>query len=104
MKLKRRTKEQIDQAVALSHEALDHLAASKMHPGFDYPRALLELRKKYSTRQIADFFRLAIGSGSEGSISGYISGTTPLHPMGELIYILYVETFQCKPPNVNSEF
>ena len=95
-KMKRRTQEQKLKARKLSDKALQNLRADNQDPGFNYVAALLELDKVYSQDEIAEFCRY----GSKASISNVASGKSiPLHPQGELIYILYVETFGKKPPN-----
>jgi len=82
------------EGVKLSQKALDSLRKDNKEPGFDYPAALLKLRDTYSYEQIAEFCRY----GGKSSIAKVIKGTIPSHPVGELIYILYVETFKKKKP------
>ena len=62
--------------------------------GFNYAAALLKLRARYTYDQIAEY----CGYESKGSVSDILAGKTPLHPQGEAIFILYVETFGHKPP------
>ena len=62
--------------------------------GFDYPAAVLELRRVMPYEQIA----VRCGFGSASGISAILAGAVPSHPRGEAIYILYVETFNKKPP------
>lgn len=64
--------------------------------GFDYVRALLDLRTRFTYDHIAEY----CGYDSKGTIASILSGAIPLHPQGEAIYILYVETFGRKPPRV----
>jgi len=94
--MKRRTEKEKAKSVRMSQEALDNLRKSKLEPGFDYPAALRKLNSIYDYDQIAEFCRY----GSRGSIAKVISGRTiPSHPVGELIYIMYWETFHEKPEN-----
>ena len=94
VQVKRRTREEIAKGVRLSWEALDNLCKSNLNPGFDYAAALCELNTVYDYKQIAEFCHYA----SKASISKVMSGKTiPSHPLGELIYILYCETFGKKP-------
>ena len=65
--------------------------------GFDYVKALLELRTQFTYEYIAE----RCGYESKGSITKTLAGAIPPHPQGEAIYILYVETFGRKPPNVS---
>lgn len=64
--------------------------------GFDYSRAVLELNRRWSYEQIAGF----CGYKSKSPIADIVGGAIPNHPAGERLYILYVETFGSKPPNV----
>lgn len=61
--------------------------------GYDYPKAVLELRRVMSYAQIA----ARCGFLSPSAVSSIASGTVPSHPRGEALYILYVETFGRKP-------
>lgn len=61
--------------------------------GFDYSRALLELRRRFTYDEIAQ----ACGWESRSSVARILTGTVPHHPQGEALYILYVETFKRKP-------
>ncbi len=91
--MKRRTKEQISEGKRLSQKALDSLRKSNMQPGFDYGRALCELTKIYDREQIANFCDYK----TKTPISKMMSGKMiPSHPRGELIYTLYIETFNRK--------
>lgn len=83
-------------AVALSGKVLDDIRKHNLHPGFDYQETLRELNKLYPYETLAEFCRYK----SKGSISKIISGAlVPKHPQGELIYMLYLQTFHRKPPN-----
>ncbi len=95
--MKRRTKDQTDDARKLSRKALESIRADNKHPGFDYAATLLKLNEIYDYDQIAEFCRYK----SKSSISKVLSRErVPSHPQGELIYILYYETFnKRKPPN-----
>jgi hypothetical protein len=95
--MKRRTKEKTDEARRLSRKALESIREDNKHPGFDYAATLRELNKIYDYEEIAEFCRYK----SKSSISKVLSGKrVPSHPQGELIYILYYETFNnTKPPN-----
>lgn len=94
--MKRRTKTQTDDARKLSMKALGSLRADNKHPGFHYAATLRELNRVYDYDEIKDF----CGYKSKSSISKVLSGKqVPSHPQGELIYILYFETFNKKPPN-----
>ena len=97
--MKRRTHEKKNEGVRLSQKALDSLRTSNLHPGFDYPAALRRLNTVYDYEQIAEFCRYK----SKGSISKALEGKrTPSHPQGELIYILYWETFNHEKPRNKS--
>lgn len=90
-----RIREKTAKGLRLSKKALDSLRKDNREPGFDYQAALLRLNTIYNYDQIAEFCRY----GSKGSIAKVLSGKTiPLHPVGELIYILYVETFNKEKP------
>jgi hypothetical protein len=111
-----RTVEEKQEGVRLTRQAMDALKKSNLHPGFDYQQALLDLKKYYSQEQMAEFCGY-----SNASISKIIKGKSdPSHPKGEMIYILYIETFNrkdssdyipakglvpsYKPPNKNLDF
>ena len=65
--------------------------------GFDYSRAILELRKQLTYRQIAE----AVGYNSIHAIEKIIAGTTPSHIRGEAIWALYLQMFNKKPPLIS---
>lgn len=90
----------MSEGVKLSGKALDALRASKLYPGFDYAKTLTELVNVYKTEGVVDFLKGATDEkeGSAGNISKLKHGKSiPSHPLGELIYILYVETFNQYP-------
>lgn len=60
-------------------------------PGFDYPKAILELSERFSQEEIALACEV-----EKGTISNWLKGTMPHHDSGERLYILYVETFSVK--------
>lgn len=62
--------------------------------GFDYSRALLEIRKQRTYAQIAEF----CGYESAQAIGRVIKGAVPGHKHGEAIFVLYRELFGAKPP------
>ena len=62
--------------------------------GFDYAAALRELHEVMTLAQIAE----VCGYESKGSVLNVLNGGIPSHPQGEAIYVLYVETFNRKPP------
>lgn len=62
--------------------------------GFDYAKALLEIRRHMTYEAIAAY----IGYESVGSICNIIKGRVPNHPQGEAIFTLYRELFGKKPP------
>lgn len=61
--------------------------------GFDYTQAVLELRTVMSYARIAE----GIGYTSKNAISRLVAGAEPSHKHGEMLYILYFETFNRKP-------
>lgn len=65
--------------------------------GFDYAKAVLEINHHgWSYERIAEY----CGYEDKSGISRVASGARiPSHPVGEAIYILYVEVFGRKPPN-----
>lgn len=63
-------------------------------PGFDYGQALRELNKNFSYNDLS-----CLCDCTENGLRKILKGTTPSHPTGEAIYILYVETFNKKPPD-----
>lgn len=67
--------------------------------GFDYSRALLELRNVYTYAKIAEF----CGYAQAAQIGHLIRGHIPNHPRGEAIYALYLETFNRKPPMAEAQ-
>lgn len=62
--------------------------------GFDYPRAILELRQRMSHDEIARY----CGYESNASISKILAGAIPPHPQGEALWSLYVAVFNTRPP------
>jgi hypothetical protein len=88
--MKRRTKAQKRNSLALSQVALKNLRESNLHPGFDYEATLRELNEIYSLEELAEFCSYGGKSGIWNVIN---DDATPSHPIGELIYILYVNTF-----------
>jgi len=87
---KRASKTKRLQAVELVEQ---HIRESGIAPGFDYPRTVLELRAMFADDEIA----VACGV-SKNTIGTWLTGTMPAHDSGERLYILYVETFDKKPP------
>lgn len=69
------------------------------HCGYDYVAAMSELLKRYTYQEIAD----RLGYKSTGSIAAVLKGHKPSHPLGEAMWALYVETFNCKPPMTDSQ-
>lgn len=67
--------------------------------GFDYARALLEIKKYRTHEEIAAF----VGYESIGSISNILNGRIPNHPQGEAIFTLYREIFGKKPPMTSEQ-
>ncbi len=67
--------------------------------GFDYARAVLEIRKFMTYEEIAAF----LGYESVGSIGPLLKGRIPNHPQGEAIYTLYRELFGKKPPMTQAQ-
>jgi len=70
-----------------------------MHPivpvGFDYARAILEIRQFHTYDQIAEF----CGFTDKAIVSRIASGKEiPRHPQGEALWVLYVNEFGQKPP------
>ena len=100
MPAKRRTEAERYAALRRCKEALDSLDKSGLHPGFDYSATLNELLKVYDYDQIATFFQ----GVSKGTISKWRSGRSiPSHDRGELLYTLYVETFNEKSDYVDQK-
>jgi hypothetical protein len=65
--------------------------------GYDYRQAVVQINQHLSYDQIAGF----CGYKSKGSVADIAAGhAVPDHPKGEALYILYVELFKHKPPNV----
>lgn len=63
--------------------------------GFDYARAIMDLRACMTYEEIADY----CGFESKQTIANIVAGRRiPQHPQGEALYILYFETFNRKPP------
>lgn len=61
--------------------------------GYNYKRAVLRLRSRMTDSALAK----KLGYSHRNSILKLVNGAIPLHPVGEAIYILYVETFGEKP-------
>lgn len=66
-----------------------------LNGGFNYAEATQELRALMTDTVIAR----AIGYRHRNSVLKLVNGAIPLHPIGENLYILYVETFKRKPPS-----
>ena len=64
--------------------------------GFDYVKAILDLRSQLTYGQIAE----AVGYFDGSSISRLLEGSVPSHRHGEAIWALYVQMFGRKPPLV----
>lgn len=64
--------------------------------GYDYAQAVRELNQRFSYELIAQLCGYARENGVRKIANG---GTIPSHPLGEALYILYVETFERKPPH-----
>ena len=62
--------------------------------GYNYAEATQELRGLMTDTVIAK----AIGYRHRNSVLKMVQGAIPSHPIGENLYILYVETFKRKPP------
>lgn len=63
--------------------------------GFDYAQAIRELNRLFSYEEIG----LSCGYAGREGINDIVNrGRKPSHEIGEAIYILYVETFNRKPP------
>ena len=62
--------------------------------GFDYAKALLDIRNQLTYRQIAE----ALGYHSTAAIQKILDGSTPSHIQGEAIWALYMQMFGKKPP------
>lgn len=62
--------------------------------GFDYARAILDLRNRLTYEHIAEY----CGYESKASIAAIADGAVPSHPSGEALYALYMEVFNKKPP------
>lgn len=62
--------------------------------GFDYARAILDIRREMTYEQIAE----VIGLPDKQSVSRIVAGTIPHHPQGEAIWALYRELFNTNPP------
>ena len=62
--------------------------------GFDYSKAVLELRKMMSHEAIAAY----CGYEAPSSIHRLVRGSVPSHPQGEALWSLYVSVFGTKPP------
>ena len=67
--------------------------------GFDYSKALLEVREFMTYDEIAEY----LGYGSKASILQIIRGTLPAHPQGEAIWVLYRSLFARKPPLTDAQ-
>jgi hypothetical protein len=63
--------------------------------GFDYARAILDIRAEMTYEQIAEVCGFADKKSVERVANG---GVIPRHPQGEAIYVVYVELFSRKPP------
>lgn len=69
--------------------------------GFDYQRAVLELRNRYTYERMAEF----CGFSDKVAVFRVASGLSiPSHPQGEALFVLYVETFHDKPPMTQAQF
>jgi hypothetical protein len=77
------------QAIALVE---DHIRESGCAPGFDYPKAILDLRSVFADDDIA-----AACNVSKNTIGAWLAGAVPAHDSGERLYILYRETLGKKP-------
>ena len=73
---------------------LDVMVLQAHQFGFDYRQAVLDINRRWSYEKIARF----CGYESKGSIARVAAGGVPSHPIGEALYILYVEMFNRKPP------
>lgn len=62
--------------------------------GFDYVKALLDIRRQKTYEQIAEY----CGYEDRSAVARVISGAIPAHPQGEAIWSLYVELYGSKPP------
>lgn len=67
--------------------------------GFDYSRAMLEIRGRMTYEEIAAY----LGYESVGSIGNIINGRIPNHPQGEAIFTLYRKLFGKKPPMTSAQ-
>ena len=70
------------------------MALPSVPVGFDYAKALLEIRKKRTYEQIAEY----CGYETPSAISRVLTGSVPSHPQGEAIWALHCELFGQKPP------
>lgn len=67
--------------------------------GFDYSAAVQRLKTIYRDYQITQF----LGYMHERSVYNIAKGVhEPPHRIGEKLYILYVETFNEKPPSLKN--
>lgn len=67
--------------------------------GFDYARAMLEIRKLMTYEEIA----ACLGYENAQSVGNIINGRIPNHPQGEALFVLYRELFGCKPPMTEAQ-
>lgn len=63
--------------------------------GFDYAKAMIEISRRLTYWQIAEY----CGYEGKQSVLDVIQGHIPSHPQGEAIWALYVELFGHKPPH-----
>ena len=70
------------------------MTLSPIPTGFDYARAVLDLRGKMSYEEIA----YICGYEGPSSVFRVMNGVIPSHPRGEAIWALYVRVFKRKPP------
>ena len=61
--------------------------------GYDYKRAVLELRATMTYKEISEY----CGWDSKSTVNGILKGAIPSHPQGEALYILYTEVMNRKP-------
>ncbi len=62
--------------------------------GFDYAKAVLEIRKRMTYEEIA----ACLGYEYASSVGNIVNGRIPNHPQGEALFVLYLELFGRKPP------
>ncbi len=67
--------------------------------GFDYARAVLEIRKRMTYEEIA----ACLGYEYASSVGNIVNGRIPNHPQGEALFVLYRELFGCKPPMTEAQ-